>query len=231
MKHVPHEVVYFDVAGRAEPIRICLHMAGIVDWKDTRIQGGTDDWPAMKATTPLGALPLLKIGGGGNSSDGKYDDNGNDEIVTAASTHCQSMALDRYAAKLAGMYPTDDPLQALYVDEVMDSLSEMMSSDKLPHCDDRVELQRLRQDFQHTVMTKYCTFVEAIINSNGGGRSVSTSPSVADIIILIMVQAIQAGFWDFIDTNFFDAYPGILATCDSISNHDGVTSYYASIAK
>ena len=213
-----HEVIYFDLAGRAEPIRICLHMAGLVNWKDTRIEGST--WPTMRPTTPLGCLPLLKISAGPT-------DNADDTTTGTTFTHCQSMALDRYAAKLAGLYPTDDPLQALYVDEVMDTLSEMISSDKLPRSDDREELQRLRQDYQHTVMTKYCTFVESIIQSNGGGTGVATSPSVADLIIMCMVQMIQSGFWEFIDGNFFDAYPGILATVDTISNHDGVKSYYS----
>lgn len=107
-----HEVVYFPVAGRAEPIRICLHIAH-AKWKDTRIQG--NDWPTLKPTTPLGSLPVLTI------SEAKKETESELESTTVATTtttttttlpstftHCQSMALDRYAAKLAGMYPVDD---------------------------------------------------------------------------------------------------------------------------
>ena len=53
-----YEVTYFDAAGRAEPIRVMLHAAG-VDFKDNRFKG--PDWPAVKQTTPLGAVPTLKI--------------------------------------------------------------------------------------------------------------------------------------------------------------------------
>jgi glutathione S-transferase len=222
-----HEVVYFPVAGRAEPIRICLHMAN-AKWTDTDIQGS--EWPAMKPTTPLGSLPLLKIS----------ETNESGSVLSSSSfTHCQSMALDRYAAKLAGMYPMDDPLQALYVDEVMDSLSEMMSSDKLPsqskvndeNENDGTKLQRLWEDYQQTAMTKYCTFVENIIQHNSGGTHVATTPSVADIVIMCMVQMIEAGHWEYIDRSFFDSYPGILSTTKAISNHDGVKSYYASLSR
>ena len=43
-----------------------------------------------------------------------------------------------------------------------------------------------------------------------GGASVATGPSVADLIVKGIVEGIRNGFFDYIDTNFFDAYPGIL---------------------
>ena len=96
------ELIYFDFTGRAEPIRIMLHAAGI-DFLDTRIDG--KDWQAIKPTMPLGFVPVLKIGG---------------------REYSQSAALMRFAAKKSGCYPTDD-IQALVVDEVMDSINELMS--------------------------------------------------------------------------------------------------------
>jgi hypothetical protein len=54
-----YELTYFDAAGRAEPIRVMLHAAG-VEFRDNRFP--KQDWPAIKSTTPLGALPTLKIG-------------------------------------------------------------------------------------------------------------------------------------------------------------------------
>lgn len=97
-----HEVVYFDFTGRAEPIRILFHIAG-VDFEDTRFKGA--DWPTIKPTTPLGQVPVVKIDG---------------------NQYCQSIALARYAAKLAGWYPSD-PLDALKSDEAAESLNELMS--------------------------------------------------------------------------------------------------------
>jgi len=96
-----HELLYFDGAGRAETIRIALH-AGGVDFTDTRFG---KDWPTIKPTTPLGSVPVLKVDG---------------------VMHCQSVALARYAGKLGGFYP-EDPVQALIVDEAIESLNELMA--------------------------------------------------------------------------------------------------------
>ena len=96
------EILYFDGAGRAETIRIAL-FAGGVDFTDTRFSG--KEWPAIKPTTPLGSVPVLKVDG---------------------VAHCQSVALARYAGKLGGFYP-EDPVQALIVDEAIESLNELMA--------------------------------------------------------------------------------------------------------
>ena len=101
-----HELVYFDLTGRGEAIRILLSAAG-VDFKDTRYTFA--QWPEIKPTIPLGQLPVLKI-------DGK--------------DYVQSIALTRYAGKLAGWYPSD-PLAALKCDEAAETMSEMMA--KIPH--------------------------------------------------------------------------------------------------
>lgn len=89
--------------GSAEAIRICLH-AGGEKLLDTRIS----EWPGVtKATTPLGFIQLLKI----------------DDV-----SHCRCVSLSRYAAKFGGLYPQDDPLQALECDEAAESLNELIAN-------------------------------------------------------------------------------------------------------
>lgn len=93
---------YFDLPGRAEPIRILLHIAGI-QYDDIRIP--YQDWPKEKETTPLGFVPVLTI------DDQEF---------------CQSVSLTRYAAKLAGWYPESE-VEALKVDMVAESVNELTS--------------------------------------------------------------------------------------------------------
>ena len=95
------ELIYFDAPGRAEPIRMLLHFAGI-EYDDTRFPGS--EWPAIKATTPLGFVPVIKI-------DSKQ--------------YCQSQSLIRYAAKLADWYPASE-LQALKCDMVAETINELV---------------------------------------------------------------------------------------------------------
>ena len=134
----------------------------------------------------------------------------------------------RYAAKLAGLYP-EDPVQALFCDEVMDTLNELMS--KAPKSKDADELKKLREEFQATVMTTTGTFIENIIQTNGKGKSVCDVPSVADLAVMGTVDSIASGNWDHIDKNFFDAYPGIKECYKTIKDHPGVKAYYESKAE
>lgn len=51
----PYELQYFSARGRPEPIRLLLTLAG-QGFDDTYLYG---EWPARKAGTPLGQLPVL----------------------------------------------------------------------------------------------------------------------------------------------------------------------------
>ena len=54
-------LTYFDAPmSRGEECRLALQLAG-VDFEDHRIR--REDWPAMKETTPYGALPVLDLPG------------------------------------------------------------------------------------------------------------------------------------------------------------------------
>jgi prostaglandin-H2 D-isomerase / glutathione transferase len=201
---MPHELVYFDTPGRAESIRILLHAAGI-EFSDTRIP--FSDWSTLKPTTPLGSVPILNING---------------------TPHVQSIALVRYAAKLAGFYP-QDLLEALVVDEVMDSINELIS--KAPRSQDKEELKKLRQDYQATTMTQYASFLENVITRNGSLLVVGQTVTVADLSVRALVQAVATGSWDYVDAGFFNAYPGILASTKAAEENDKVVAYYASQKK
>merc|ERR1719273_2482077 len=62
-----------------------------------------EEFASKKPSLPLGQVPVIEV-------DGK--------------TYPQSMALARYAARLSDLYPSD-PLEALSVESVMDSLMEL----------------------------------------------------------------------------------------------------------
>ena len=173
-----HELIYFGAKGRGEAIRVMLHAAG-VEWKDTRFK--YSDWADIKPTTPLGSVPVLKI-------DGK--------------TYCQSLSLLRYAGKLAGFYP-EDPLEALKVDQALDSINELVS--KAPHSKDDQEWKKLRKEYQDGDMTKYMTFLESSIE----GIGFASTPSIADVSLSFIAHDIQNGQWSHIDTDFLEKFPKI----------------------
>lgn len=94
------KLTYFDVAGRAELTRLLFHYGGIA-FEDYRVD--FSKFAELKATLPLGQVPLLEVDG---------------------DVYLQSIAISRYAAKLASVYPTD-PLKALRVDMIADMFVDL----------------------------------------------------------------------------------------------------------
>ncbi|XP_067942554.1 uncharacterized protein [Watersipora subatra] len=78
------KLTYFDVRGRVEPYRMIFAHTG-VPHEEERVK--FDDWPAMKPTTPMGYLPVLRVGGS--------------EITT-------SLAILKYIAKECGLDGRDE---------------------------------------------------------------------------------------------------------------------------
>ena len=96
-----YKLTYFNYdGGRAEPIRIAFHAAGIAI-EDERIS--YQEFAEMRQSTPFNSVPVLEIDGA---------------PVT------QSNAMCRYVGKMANLYPSDE-LQALYCDEVMDAVEDL----------------------------------------------------------------------------------------------------------
>ena len=107
MAAAPIVLTYFNAPGRAFAIRVALGIAN-VDYTNKHIT--FPELVAGKANTtafPLGAVPTISIGD---------------------KTFAQSGAIARWAAKKAGMYPRDDDLAALAIDEAIDTAQEFAGS-------------------------------------------------------------------------------------------------------
>ena len=96
------KLTYFDFdGGRGEPIRIAFHAAGI-EFEDHRIP--FPEFMETRGDMRFTCAPVLEIDG---------------VNVT------QSNSMLRYVGKLAGLYPEDD-MQALYCDETMDAIEDLL---------------------------------------------------------------------------------------------------------
>ena len=96
--------VSLQIQGPAEAARLALTIGG-VPFEDNRVS--FDDWKGgVKATTKYGQLPKLTVDG--------------TDIY-------QSMAINNYCAKAAGLYP-EDPIAAGKVDEIVNFVGEDIRS-------------------------------------------------------------------------------------------------------
>ncbi|CAK4731500.1 unnamed protein product, partial [Aphanomyces euteiches] len=96
------KLTYFDLPGRAETIRLALAIGG-VPFQDDRVPRAA--WPALKPTVPFKQLPVLTVDG---------------------QVFCQSNAIARYIGILSGLYPTDNALDALRIDEICDFRGDIL---------------------------------------------------------------------------------------------------------
>lgn len=190
------KLTYFDLAGRAEPIRLAFAIAGI-DFEDERIPFAEFD--ALKPKLPLGALPVLAVDG----------------VVYA-----QSSAILRYAGKRGGLYPRDDDLAAMRVDEVMDTLDEV--SAKL-HSDSSADA---RKKFVDEAVPKYVPRLNKIAEENKGSPwIVGNSMTVADVKCYTFVTPLTSGAFEHVPADALSDYTYLLEACKAVGEQPKVAEW------
>jgi len=189
------KVIYFQASGRAAGIRLVLTVGG-VEFDDERISG--EEFAKRKAAGefPFGSLPCLEI-------DGK--------VIP------QTASILRYAAKLAGSYPSD-PVQAAFADAVVETLQELI--DLLAPTFRMAEEEKIaaRKTIVETQWPKFLNGLNKIFAEHtpllGGDK-----PNYADLQFYAFAKNVRDGSFDGIATNLFDAYPALTAALDATKAH------------
>merc|ERR1712170_240812 len=99
------KVTYFNLRGRAEPVRLLLAYGGL-EYEDCRLAPSWEDpkpWMALKPKTPYGGLPLLEWNG---------------EVLA------QSIAVTRFVAREVGLAGRNS-LECAQADEVVDAFADL----------------------------------------------------------------------------------------------------------
>ena len=197
---------YFDTGGRAVACRICLFKAfGKDGWEDDRLKDyATQQSMKAEGKFPLGSVPVLTLDGG-------------EQI-------CQSEAICRYAAKVAGLYPAD-ALAALEVDMVATSFMEVLG--KCPQDPDNEKKKALREEYAAGWMLRAMTFLEKTYSKTDSAFLQNTL-TMADLHLLMVVDMILLGQFDYVPATYMDQFPKLLAASTAVKAHDVVTAYLAS---
>jgi glutathione S-transferase len=200
------KLTYFDIhGGRGEVARLALHIGGIA-FEDHRVK--FQDWPGMKAGTPLGAIPVLEVDG--------------QELV-------QSNGINRFVGKLAGLYPSDS-LQAAFCDEAMDAVEDI-TIQILPtfSIKDEEEKKAKRQALADGPITFYLTRLAKRLEARGGEWFADNRITVADLKVFLWIRHIKSGNLDYIPADLPDRVaPSLAAHHDRVKAHPKVKEYYES---
>jgi glutathione S-transferase len=179
---------YFPFPGRAGPIRDALRIGGI-DFEDAHV--APEHFHDLRAAGefPFGGLPVLDV----VTKTGK---------VTAA----QSNAILRFAGRLSGLYPIDDPVQALKVDEVVDVGEDLNQLFAPSFSEQDIERKMaMRKVLAEETLPPWAGYLERLLVTNGStGFLVGNSLSVADLKLYWVIDMLTNGSLDGIPTTLFD---------------------------
>ena len=186
---------YFPFTGRAAPIRDAFNI-GKVAFEDDFIPPEQFRERRAAGEFPFGGLPVLDV-----------------ETTTGKICAAQSNAILRFAGRLSGLYPLDDPLQALKIDEALDvgeDINQLLGPSL--HEQDEGKKMAMRQALAEKTLPEWAAYFERLLVNNGStGFIVGKDLSVADLKLYWIIDWLTSGILDGIPTNLFDSYTNILA--------------------
>ena len=196
---------YFDApVSRGEECRLALHLAGI-DFEDHRIKG--PDWPAYKATTPYGSVPVLELPG---------------HPPLAHSTAILVLIGRRH-----GLHPKDD-FEAAQHEGMMAYVEELRG-----HVGPTLRMQdpdkkAAREALASTYLPTWGATVEKHLGD--GPFFAGAALNVVDLKLHMAVRWFAGGKVDHIPATIFAGFPKLTRLHDAVRDHAGVKSWYAKSA-
>ncbi|KAL6754466.1 glutathione S-transferase [Haematococcus lacustris] len=188
----PHlKLIYFDIPGRAEVTRVLLTIGKVPFEYCTISTISREQWAEVKPTMPYGQLPVLKV-------DGKQ--------------LAQSSAIERYAARLAGLYP-QDAWEASKVDELAcfmrEWLEDVVSTVFIKSADEKLAARKAMVEGPlQTRMTKLNTL---LTEAGPDGYLVGGRMTYADVAVYVTMSFLICGFFDGVPRDLYRPFPAITA--------------------
>ncbi|KAJ9513201.1 hypothetical protein QJQ45_029311 [Haematococcus lacustris] len=182
--------------GKAEVTRVLLNV-GKIPFEDYTIS--REQWAELKPTMPYGQVPVLEV-------DGKQ--------------LAQSSAIERYAARLAGLYPEDAPAllvgcrwEAAKVDELACFMSEWLDDFvRTFYIKDADEKLAARKAIVEGALQTKMTKLNALLTEAGpDGYLVGGRMTYADVAVYVMTSNIICGFLDGVPRDLYQPFPAIIA--------------------
>eukprot|EP00300_Choanocystis_sp_HF-7_P043232 c9831_g1_i2.p2 GENE.c9831_g1_i2~~c9831_g1_i2.p2 ORF type:complete len:142 (+),score=31.64 c9831_g1_i2:254-679(+) len=136
-------------------------------------------------------------------------------------------AILRYAGKLAGLYP-EDPLAALRVDSVLDTIEDANNllgpTMRLPAEEKLAARKRLAEE----VLPKFFAFLESHINRSANGFVAGDALTIADLRLFGLTSWFSKGVLDGIPADYVSTnYPACEAHRQHIAAHPKIVEWYS----
>lgn len=194
-------LTYFDApVSRGEECRLALHLAG-VEFDDRRIKG--PDWPALKPTTPYGAMPFLTLPG------------------KPPIAHANAILV--FIGRQHDLHPTD-AFEAARHEGMMQHVEDLRAVVSPTIAMPPDEKQRARERIARDVLPAWAAAAERNITGEpffAGGKL-----HVVDLKLHMAVRWFNGGKVDHIPATIFDAYPRLVRVHDAVRDDARVRAWY-----
>jgi glutathione S-transferase len=197
------KLTYFDApVSRGEECRLALHIAG-VEFEDHRVRSA--EWPALKPSTPFGAMPVLEIPGHAPLG--------------------QSNAILVLVGRLHGLHPSE-PFEAARHEAMMHSVEDLrVRISPTGRIKDEGEKKKAREELASSYLPAWGASVEKQLGDGPffGGAALQ----VVDLKLFVATRWLKNGALDYIPATVLDAFPKLNRLYDAVQDHPGVKSWYA----
>lgn len=167
-----YELVYFDIRGRAEQIRLIFAYAG-VEYVDTAID--RNRWSEEKKNFPLGQVPVL------------YERSDAGELLIP-----QSLAIVRHLGRAFDLYGAGEP-QRVQCDVVIDTVAELRARfNEIAFYPNFLRDEEVTQRYFATTFPAYLDQLETLHAAGaeaGHGYFVGESVTIADLVAFDTLDA------------------------------------------
>lgn len=220
----PFRLVYFNIEGAGEKVRLCFVLAGI-KFEDKRIS--FDEWGKLKPKTKYGQLPILQVGEAGE-----------------AELH-QSPAILKYVALASSsksLYPNDDPVKCVLIDEMLALCGDFQNAwapcmyasirpAALGHFDVTDEAKKeivgkLRAKFVAEDLPRFAGYFSKQIEQCGGAFLCGEEPTIADCTLVPQLRYLTKGIADGVPTDCLAPFTTITAYIDRFMSIPQVAKWY-----
>ena len=142
----------------------------------------------------------------------------------------QSNSINRYVGKLAGLYPEDD-MQALYCDETMDALEDLLHYIVQTFGLEGDALRQAREKLAEGWLSVYVRGLGDLLARGGGEYFADNRLTMADIKVFVQVSSLVSGTLDHVPTDIVARLaPSLLEHQDRVQSDPVITGYYTSRA-
>jgi glutathione S-transferase len=189
---------------RAEISRLALYL-GNIPFENRHPSRDEFRTAKTNGSLPFGQMPILIVDG---------------------ETIAQTGAIARFCGKLSGMYPTNDPVAAAKIDQLIDAATDITTKvSPTMSVKDEAEKMAARTVLAEETLPRWFGYLEALCPDGENTFFVGDTMTIADLAIWRLMGWFTGGFLDGIPATVVDGFPKLQAHSERIGSEPRIQQW------